>query len=160
MTNFRTADLCDEYSEELSICELEMKSYGKYRSFSGPIATVRVFEDNYLVKEALETVAEGTVVVVDGAGSRRRALMGDMLGAIAENSKVAGVIINGSVRDVADMAKQEIGVKALGTTPMTPIKQGEGERDVIVTFGGVEWIPGHYAYADEDGIVVCARKLV
>lgn len=160
MANFKTADLCDEYSEELSICELELKSYGKHLRFSGPIATVRVFEDNVLVKEALQTVEEGTVLVVDGAGSRKCALMGDMLGEIAQERKLAGVIINGLVRDSAELNEQEIGIRALGTIPLKSVKRGEGDRDVVLTFGGIKWTPGHYAYADEDGIVVCVRKLI
>ena len=160
MRDFKTADLCDEYSEELSICELGLKSYGKHSRFSGPIATVRVFEDNVLVKEALQTVAEGTVVVVDGAGSRKCALMGDMLGEIAQERKLAGVILNGLIRDSAELNEQEIGIRALGTIPLKSVKRGEGDRDVVLTFGGIKWTPGHYAYADEDGIVVCERKLV
>lgn len=160
MRNFKTADLCDEYSEELMICELEFKPYGKHSRFSGPIATVRVFEDNVLVKEALQTVAEGTVLVVDGAGSRKSALMGDILGEIAQERKLAGVIINGLIRDSAELNEQEIGIRALGTIPLKSVKRGEGDRDVVLTFGGIKWTPGHYAYADEDGIVVCERKLV
>ena len=160
MANFKTADLCDEYNEELSICELELKSYGKHICFSGPIATVRVFEDNVLVKEALQTVEEGTVLVVDGGGARKCALMGDMLGEIAQERKLAGVIINGLIRDSAELNEQEFGIRAIGTIPLKSVKRGEGDRNVVVTFGGIQWTPGHYAYADEDGIVVCARKLV
>ncbi len=160
MVAFKTADLCDDYSEELSICELAFTSYGKQKSFYGPIATVRVHEDNVLVKQALETVEEGTVLVVDGAGSRKCALMGDMLGEIAQSRKLAGIIINGCVRDVAELAKTDVGIFAIGSNPLKSIKKGLGDRDVTVTFGGIRWEPGHYAYADEDGVVVCKRNLI
>ncbi|MGM9923897.1 MAG: ribonuclease E activity regulator RraA [Bacillus sp. (in: firmicutes)] len=159
MSNFKTADLCDEYSEELKICELELKSYGGVQSFSGKIATVRVFEDNVLVKEALQTVEEGSILVVDGAGSRKCALMGDMLGEIAQERNLAGVIINSCVRDCAELAMMNIGVLAIGTNPLKSVKRGHGDRNVTLSFGGIEWVPGHYAYCDSDGIVVSSRPL-
>ncbi|MEH6944151.1 ribonuclease E activity regulator RraA [Bacillus sp. JJ722] len=160
MSNFKTADLCDEYSKELKICELELISYGGVRSFSGKIATVRVFEDNVLVKQALQTIEEGSVLVVDGAGSRKCALMGDMLGEIAQERKLAGVIINSCVRDSAELGKMNIGVLAIGTNPLKSVKRGQGDRDVTLSFGGIEWVPGHFVYCDEDGVIVCDRELV
>jgi len=160
LREFKTADLCDEFSEELVICELEWKSYGNKRSFSGPIRTIRVFEDNVLVKEALQTIEAGSVLVVDGGGSRKCALMGDMLGEIAQSRKLSGVIIYGCVRDSAELQQMDIGILAIGTNPLKSVKRGEGDRDVVVTFGGISWKPGNYAYCDEDGVVVCERKLV
>ena len=160
MREFKPADLCDEFSEELVICELEWKSYGNKRSFSGPIRTIRVFEDNVLVKEALQTIEAGSVLVVDGGGSRKCALMGDMLGEIAQSRKLSGVIIYGCVRDSAELQQMDIGILAIGTNPLKSVKRGEGDRDVVVTFGGISWKPGNYAYCDEDGVVVCERKLV
>ncbi|MGN1400844.1 MAG: ribonuclease E activity regulator RraA [Bacillus sp. (in: firmicutes)] len=156
---FKTADLCDEYSEDLDICELDFKSYGKRKQFCGPISTVRVYEDNVLVKEALQSVPAGHVLVVDGGGSRKRALMGDMLAEIAVRRQLAGVIINGCIRDSADMAEMDIGVLAIGTVPLKSIKQGKGEKDIALYFGGVNWQPGDYAYCDEDGIVLSKRQL-
>ena len=155
----KTTDLCDEFHEELSICETEFNSYGKKQCFSGPIKTVKCFEDNVLVREALETIPEGSVLVVDGGGSKKVALMGDRLGDIAVERNLAGVIINGCVRDSADLAKLDIGVLALGTVPLKSKKEGKGERDSVVEFGGVTWEPGHYVYADEDGVVVAPREL-
>ncbi|MDQ0216708.1 regulator of ribonuclease activity A [Oikeobacillus pervagus] len=157
--SIKTADLCDDFASELQVCSLEFKSFGKNKSFSGPIATVSVFEDNVLVKEALKTIPEGSVLVVDGGGSKKCALMGDRLGDIAETRKLAGVIINGCVRDTADLGQQNIGVFAIGSNPLKSIKEGKGDRDVTLKFGDVEWTPGHYVYADEDGVVVAARKL-
>lgn len=155
----KTADLCDGFSDELQVCSLELNSYGKHPRFSGPIETVRVFEDNVLVKEALQTIPEGSVLVVDGGGSRRCALMGDMLGDIAQTRKLAGVIINGCIRDSADIGEQEIGVKAIGTNPLKSIKQGKGDRNITIHFGDIDFVPGHYVYADEDGVIVAPRKL-
>ncbi|BAQ10266.1 ribonuclease activity regulator protein rraa [Bacillus sp. OxB-1] len=160
LMSFKTADLCDEFANEVKVCMMEFNSYGKHKRFSGPIETVRVFEDNVLVKEALQTIPEGSVLVVDGGGSKRCALMGDLLGDIAQTRKLAGVIINGCARDTADIGQQEIGVFAIGSHPMKSIKQGKGERNITLNFGDIDWEPGHYVYADEDGVIVAARNLI
>lgn len=157
--NVKTADLCDEFGKELDICQLELKSYGKKKQFFGKISTVRVFEDNVLVKKALETIPEGQVLVVDGGGSKRCALLGDCLGDIAVTRKLAGVIINGCVRDTAELAELEVGILALGSNPLRSEKKGKGDAEINVTFGGVTWNPGDYVYADEDGVIVSSRKL-
>jgi regulator of ribonuclease activity A len=157
---FKTADLCDEFYKELQVCKLEFHSYGKKKRFSGPISTVKVFEDNVLVKEALQSIPKGSVLVVDGGGSRNCALLGDRLGEIAQNRELAGVIINGCARDTADLAEQEIGVLAIGSMPLKSKKEGKGERDIVLHFGEVEWVPGHYVYVDEDGVVLAPRPLV
>lgn len=159
MQQFKTADLCDEHVDELSFCTIDFKSYGKKRSFFGPIATVDVYEDNVLVREALETVPEGSVLVVNGGGSKKCALMGDRLADIAVSRGLAGVIINGCVRDTADLAEMEIGILARGSMPRKSKKEGKGQRDVPVIFGDVSWSPGHYVYADEDGVIVAERNL-
>lgn len=158
--SIKTADLCDEFSSELQICSLELKSYGKKKSFFGPIATVKVFEDNVLVKAALEDIPKGSVLVVDGGGSRKCALMGDRLGEIAETRELAGVVIYGLVRDTVDLGEQNIGVLALGSNPLKSIKRGLGDRNISLHFGDVEWVPNHYVYADEDGVVVAPRNLI
>jgi len=155
----KTADLCDEYGKELDVCQLEFKMYGKRKQFFGKISTVKVFEDNVLVKQALETIPEGSVLVVDGGGSKRCALLGDRLGEIAVARRLAGVIINGCVRDTADLAELEIGILALGSNPLRSEKKGKGDHEMKVTFGGIAWNPGDYVYADEDGVVVSSKKL-
>lgn len=157
--NVKTADLCDDYSNELSICRLEFNSYGKQKMFSGPISTVSVFEDNVLVREALETIPEGHVLVVDGGGSRNCALMGDRLGEIAQERSLAGVIINGCVRDVAELAKLHIGILAIGSMPLKSKKEGKGSRNIPLQFGDITWEPGNYVYADEDGVILAKEKL-
>lgn len=160
MDQFQTADLCDEHTSEVQVSDMDFRSYGKKKRFSGKIETVKVFEDNVLFLEALETVPEGSVVVVDGGGSRRCALIGDRLARIAESRKLAGVIIYGCVRDSAELATIDIGVFALGTNPLKSRKKGEGERDLTLHFGGVTWKPGTYVYADEDGVIVSEKPLL
>ncbi|MBY0155801.1 ribonuclease E activity regulator RraA [Cytobacillus oceanisediminis] len=158
--DFKTADLCDDHSKELLICQQEFKSYGQKRKFSGPISTVRVFEDNVLVVEALESIPEGSVLVVDGGGSKRCALMGDRLGEIAQSRKLAGVIIYGCVRDTVELGSLDTGILALGSNPLKSRKEGKGDRNIPVTFGGIDWKPGEYVYADEDGVIVSSKALV
>jgi regulator of ribonuclease activity A len=150
----KTADLCDSFPETVQVCEPMFTSYGSVTGFDGPISTVRVYEDNVLVREALEDLAPGSVLVVDGGGSRRCALLGDLLASIAASRDLAGIIINGCVRDSRELAGIEVGVLALATSPLRSRKQGESQRNVPVRFGGLAWVPGQYAYADEDGVVV------
>ncbi|URM32406.1 ribonuclease E activity regulator RraA [Cytobacillus firmus] len=158
--DFKTADLCDDHSQELRICQQEFKSYGQKRKFSGPISTVRVFEDNVLVREALESIPEGSVLVVDGGGSKRCALMGDRLGEIAQSRKLAGVIIYGCVRDTVELGSLDTGILALGSNPLKSRKEGKGDSRIPVTFGGIDWKPGEYVYADEDGVIVSSVPLI
>ncbi|MFB5085605.1 ribonuclease E activity regulator RraA [Psychrobacillus sp. PGGUH221] len=158
--NFKTTDLCDDFSNEIQVIGSDFISYGKKKSFSGPISTVKVFEDNVLVKQSLETIPSGNVLVVDGGGSRRCALLGDRLGEIAQERGLAGVIINGCARDTSELSKLEIGIFALGSNPLKSQKAGKGEQDVAVQFLGVEWNPGYFVYADEDGVIISKRKLV
>lgn len=154
MINFKTADLCDEHASEVQVCNLEFRSYGKRKRFSGKIETVHVYEDNVLFEEALGSVSAGSIIVVHGGGSRNCALMGDRLAGIAVSRGLAGVIINGCVRDSADLASMDVGILALGTNPLKSKKNGKGERDVRFSFGNVRWKPGDYVYADEDGVII------
>lgn len=159
MTHVKTADICDKYAEKLQVCNLVFRSFGKKQQFSGKVETVHIYEDNVLLEEALETVPAGTVIVVNGGGSRNCALMGDRLAGIAAKRGLAGVIINGCVRDSAELADIDTGIFALGTNPLKSKKNGIGERDVRFSFGDVQWAPGYYVYADEDGVIVSEEKL-
>ena len=156
---FHTTDICDEHLESVNVCEPVFASYRAVKSFSGPIATVRVHEDNVLVREALEKVPGGTVLVIDGGGSKRCALLGDRLASIAASRGLAGIIVNGCVRDSREISGIKVGVLALATHPLKGRKNGEGQRDVTVEFGGVTWTPGHHVYADEDGVVLAAERI-
>ena len=154
-----TADLCDEHGDEVQVCEPLLQPFGGRRSFSGPMSTVRCFEDNSRVKEAVDGPGEGRVLVVDGGGSRRRALFGDKLGSAAGKNGWAGVILYGCIRDSGELGQMNLGIRALGTMPLRSDKRGEGERDVPVRFAGVTFRPGDYVYVDEDGVVVSHRPL-
>jgi regulator of ribonuclease activity A len=148
------ADLCDANEDTAEVCILPFIDYGARRSFSGPIRTVRCHEDNSLVKATLAEPGYGRVLVVDGGGSLRRALLGDMLAADAVRNGWAGVVINGAVRDTAVLAGMDLGIKALGSNPMRGAKRGEGVVDTPVAFGGVVFVPGDMLHADSDGVVV------
>ena len=154
-----TADLCDDHGDHVQVCEPVFQPYGGRRAFNGPISTIRCFEDNSRVKEAVESPGAGRVLVIDGGGSRRRALLGDNLGRAAVNNGWAGVIIHGCIRDSAELGHMDVGIRALGTMPLRSDKRGEGERDVPVRFAGVTFRPGEFVYADEDGIIASATAL-
>jgi regulator of ribonuclease activity A len=154
-----TADLCDENGDRVQVCEPVFHAFGGRRAFHGPISTIRCFEDNSRVKEAVESPGQGKVLVVDGGGSRRRALLGDKLGEAAVRNGWAGVIIHGCIRDSAELGRMDLGVRALGTIPLRSDKRGEGERDVPVRFAGVTFRPGEFVYVDEDGVIVSPASL-
>lgn len=149
-----TADLYDLHGDALQSLPLQLRSFGGIAQFEGQIRTVRCFQDNALVKQILQTPGDGAVLVVDGAGSLETALLGDMIAQGAVDAGWAGVIIHGCVRDSVALGRMPLGVKALGTNPRKSAKEGAGEIDVPVEFGGVVFRPGARAYADEDGILV------
>jgi regulator of ribonuclease activity A len=156
---YTTPDLCDEYADELQVLEPLFTDYGGSGKFSGEVVTIKCFEDNSRVKETLATDGRGKVLVVDGGGSLRCALMGDMLAAMAEKNGWQGVIINGCVRDVEILKRIDIGVRALNCHPLKSNKRNEGQRNLPVHFAGVSFKPGQYLYADENGMVVAQTGL-
>ncbi|RSN57832.1 MULTISPECIES: ribonuclease E activity regulator RraA [Actinomadura] len=157
---FATADLIDDFGDELRSCETQFRQYGGRARFAGPVSTVRCHRDNGLVKRLLNTPGDGRVLVVDGGGSLASALMGDLIAAAAVRNGWAGVVINGAVRDVAALRGLDLGAKALGSNPRKSAKDAAGDVDVPVEFGGVEFRPGDWLYSDEDGIVVAARDVL
>lgn len=159
---FATADLYDYCSTNgltVGVCEVQFRTLGGRRAFHGPIVTVRCEDDNPLVRKALESAGEGRVLVVDGRASLRTALLGDNIARLAISNGWAGIVVNGAVRDAAVLAGLDIGIKALGTTPRKSGKVGAGESGLPVTFGAMTFTPGHWLYADDDGIVVSPTKL-
>ena len=148
-----TADLCDEHPDA-EVLELAFVSYGAVPGFDGPAVTLALHEDNSLVGETLREPGEGRVLVVDGGGSRRRALVGDNLAQRAVDNGWAGIVVHGCIRDAQQIAGIGVGIKALGTNPRKTEKRGEGRRDIPVRFGGVTIRPGDHVYADLDGVVV------
>lgn len=156
-----TADIMDDYEGAVQVAPNLFRDYGGLSRFSGEVETVKCFENNPLVRQRL-TGEDGTgkVLVVDGGGSLRRALMGDQLAAGAVQNKWRGIIINGAIRDSAAIAKLSIGCKALGTIPLKSEKKVPGEQGVPVSFAGLQFRPGQHVYADEDGIVLSDTPLV
>lgn len=150
----RTADLSDEHRAHLQACTLQWRSLGLRRQFTGPVSTVRCRDDNGLVRVAVSEPGGGRVLVVDGAGSLSSALVGDVLAGLAAANGWAGVVVNGAARDVVALAHVDIGLLALGTNPRRAERDGVGERDVPITFGGVRFTPGTQVFADEDGLLV------
>ena len=151
----KTTDLCDEYPE-VRACELQFHIFGR-RAFQGNIRTVRCLEDNALLRRVLSQPGHGNVLVVDGGGSLRTALMGDLMARLAMQNDWAGAVIYGAVRDVRVLDKLDFPVKALGSIPKRSGMAGIGEVDVPVTFGGITFSPGHWLCSDEDGVVVLVQ---
>jgi len=161
---FSTCDLCDAHEKDLVPVLRPLppvfREFGSAARFCGPVATVRCFEDNSRVKEAVESAGQGRVLVVDGGSSVRRALVGGNLAAAAARNGWAGIVVDGGVRDSRELQAAGIGVRALALMPQRSVKRDEGERDVAVLIQGVPVSPGHWLYADEDGIVVSEQALL
>jgi regulator of ribonuclease activity A len=155
----RTTDLSDAHETRIRYVEPLFRDFGGRREFSGTVSTLRCFEDNSLVRAALEEPGDGRVLVVDGGGSLRCALVGGNLGVLGARNGWAGVVVWGCVRDALELAQAGLGVKALATHPRKSVKLGAGERDVPVTFGGVTFRPGDWLAADEDGVIVSDAAL-
>jgi len=155
--NFRpTADLVDDIGPDVRSCDVQFRQFGRRTEFAGPIRTVRCHQDNALLKSVLSEAGEGGVLVIDGGGSLHTALVGDVIADLARANDWAGLIVNGAVRDAAALRGLDLGIKALGTNPRKSSKTGAGQRDVTISLGGVDFVPGDIAYSDDDGIVIVA----
>ena len=154
-----TADLVDRYGDAVSSCDVQFRNFGGRVQFYGLIRTIRTFEDNALVRSLLGSPGSGSVLVVDGGGSLRTALAGDMLAALAVENGWAGMVLFGAVRDSRQLAAVDVGIKALGTNPFKSGKLGSGAIDVPLNIGGVLVTPGDWLYSDEDGILVSSTEL-
>jgi regulator of ribonuclease activity A len=159
MTAFSTPDLTDAHPDAAAV-ELQFTSFGSITQFCGQAVTIKCHEDNSLVKQCVAEPGEGRVIVVDGGGSLRRALLGDMLAEQAASNGWAGLVINGAIRDVDEIAATAIGVQALGRCALKTEKLGVGQRDVPITFGGVSIAPGDYVYADNNAVIISSRPLL
>lgn len=157
---FKTADLCDEHESSISVAQPLFRDYGCNTSFCGKISTIKCFEDNSLVREALMGPGDGLVLVIDGGGSTRRALVGDLLAQAAADNNWAGIVVYGCIRDSGVIATINIGCKAIATLPLKTEKKGIGEKDIPVHFADVDFIPGQFLFADEDGIIVSSKDLL
>ncbi|MEN9727520.1 MAG: hypothetical protein RL434_1886 [Pseudomonadota bacterium] len=153
------ADLYDEHGEALRVAAPLFRDYGGRLVFEGPVCVLKVFEDNTLVRAMLEQAGEGRVLVVDGGGSLRCALVGDQLGELAVKNAWAGLVVYGCVRDSEALMQLPVGIKALGSNPRKSVRRGEGAQDIPVRFAEISIQPGDYLYADRDGIIVADHKL-
>ncbi|MDD5297871.1 MAG: ribonuclease E activity regulator RraA [Rhodocyclaceae bacterium] len=162
---FQTADLLDNNEDQLRTGSVRVvapmfRSYGGKPAFSGAISTLKLFEDNGLVRKALESPGKGRVLVVDGGGSLRRALVGDQLALLGVKNGWTGIVVYGCIRDSKAIGQMDLGVLALGTHPQKTEKKNQGDVDIPVSFAGLTFVPGQYLYADEDGVIVSETALV
>lgn len=155
-----TPDLCDANETDVSVIELPFRNLGGRRQFGGEVVTVKCFEDNSKVKELLATPGAGRVLFVDGGGSLRRALLGDLIAASAIKQGWSGVVVYGAVRDVDALAEMDLGVQALGTTPFKTERRGLGDANVPVRVAGVSIKSGDWLYADNNGVIISPRALL
>ena len=157
--HYLTPDLCDAYPDLVQVLEPMFGNFGGRDSFGGEIVTVKCFVDNSLVKEQAELDGKGKVLVVDGGGSLRCALLGDMIAEKAARNGWQGMVIYGCIRDVDVLAQTDLGVQALASHPLRTNKRGIGDLNVVVTFAGVTFRPGEYVYADNNGVIVSPSPL-
>ncbi|GGO20649.1 ribonuclease E activity regulator RraA [Deinococcus humi] len=156
MTPFTpTPDLCDAHPEAQVFAPI-FRDFGGRARFSGPAFTLRVYENNTLVRATLETPGEARVMVVDGGGSLNCALVGDQLAGLGVENGWAGIIIHGCVRDTAQLREMPIGIRALAVHPRRSGRANVGETDVVLTVAGATVRPGDMVHADEDGICLLA----
>jgi regulator of ribonuclease activity A len=157
---FLTTDLCDANEGKVQVVAPILRIYGGVKNFHGIISTVKVFEDNVLVRDALSKDGSGKVLVVDGGGSLRCALVGGLIAELAHKNHWAGIVVNGCIRDSEEIASIPIGVRALNTHPLKSVKKGAGDMEIVITFGDVTFVPGHYLYADTDGVIMAQKALL
>jgi regulator of ribonuclease activity A len=149
-----TTDLCDAHEDKVRVPVLpQLRDFGGRAEFHGKVSTIKAFEDNSRVREAVAENGKGRVLVVDAGGSMRHAMLGDLLAAKAVENGWEGIVIIGAIRDSAAIAKLDLGVKAFGTCPRKTDKLGAGQRDVPLELGGIVVKPGQFVYADADGVV-------
>ena len=154
-----TCDISDQLHPHVQYLDPIFKSYGGKTAFSGRIVTIKCFEDNSLVEEALKMNGKGCVLVIDAGESLRCAMLGDKRALDAIKNEWEGVIVNGSIRDSVMINSMTIGIRALGVCPRKSIKKGNGKRNSTIDFSNVKFIPNHYLYADEDGVIVIENKV-
>lgn len=156
---YNTSALCDIYSEQVDVVEPMFSNFGGSASFAGQITTVKCFEDNGLIREVLEQDGLGRVLLIDGGGSLRRALIDAELASLAEENEWEGLVVYGCVREVDELEDMSIGIQALASIPVGAVSQSVGEVDVPVNFGGVTFIPEDYLYADNTGVILSQEAL-
>ncbi len=155
-----TSDLCDQHGDSIQVADPIFRHFTANQQFGGQAVTIKCFEDNSLVAEAVATPGDGRILVIDGGGSLRRSLLGDNLAKKAVDNGWAGIVVYGAIRDVQEIAPMNLGVMAIGSIPRKTEKRGEGQSNVPVTFAGVTVEPGDFIYADQTGVIVAQQKLL
>lgn len=158
--SFLTTDLYDANEGRVAVVEPMFRAYGGRARFAGQVVTLKVYEDNTRVREVLAEPGQGKILVVDGGGSKRCALLGDQIAELAVKNGWEGVVIYGCIRDSVAINALDIGVRALDTNPKKTVKRNEGQRDLVLAFGAVEFVPDHWLYVDEDGLLLSATPLL
>ena len=158
--SFLTTDLYDANEGRVAVVEPMFRAYGGRARFAGQVVTLKVYEDNTRVREVLAEPGQGKILVVDGGGSRRCALLGDQIAELAVKNGWEGVVVYGCIRDSVAINALDIGVRALDTNPKKTVKRNEEQRDLVLAFGAVEFVPGHWLYVDEDGLLLSATPLL
>ncbi|WP_456296329.1 ribonuclease E activity regulator RraA [Vibrio sp. AK197] len=156
---YNTSALCDIYLEQVDVVEPMFSNFGGSASFAGQITTLKCFEDNSVIREVLEQDGEGRVLLIDGGGSLRRALVDAEIASIAEENDWEGIVVYGCVREVDELEDMNIGIQALASIPVGATAQGVGDVDIPVNFGGVTFLPEDYLYADNTGIILSQEPL-
>ena len=155
----KTADLCDAHGDRLTLVHLPWRKFGRKAGLGAQVQTVKCFEDNTAVRAELEKPGDGRVLVVDGGGSTRMALLGDILAELSISNGWAGVVLNGAIRDSAEVDALDQTVFALGTAPVKSLKNGWGRAGLEISFGGVRFTPGGWLYGDADGLLYSDQNL-
>ena len=156
---YNTSALCDIYLDQVDVVEPMFSNFGGRASFAGQVTTVKCFEDNGIIRETLEQDGLGRVLLVDGGGSLRRALVDAEIAALAEENEWEGIVVYGSVRELDELEEMNIGIQALASIPVGAVAQNIGEVDIPVNFGGVTFLPEDYLYADSTGIILSQEPL-
>lgn len=156
---YNTSALCDIYLDQVDVVEPMFSNFGGSASFAGQLTTVKCFEDNGLIRKVLEQDGVGRVLLIDGGGSLRRALIDADLSSLAEENEWEGIVVYGCVREVDELEDMNIGIQALAAIPVGAAQQSVGEIDVAVNFGGVTFLPEDYLYADNTGIIISQEPL-
>ena len=154
-----TPDLYDDFEDIATTCSVQFRDFGGKKQFSGKIRTVKCRNDNQLFRALMDEPGEGAVAVVDGKSSTEVALIGDIIAAKAAKNGWSGVVILGAVRDVGELARIDLGIKALGANPAKSVKRGQGSVDAVLHFGGARFEPGHFIYCDENGVLIAPQAL-
>ena len=156
----KTADLIDDHADKLTLVHLPFRKFGQKAFCAGPIETLSCFEDNSLLKATVSTPGQGRVLIVDGGGSTRKAIVGDVVAELARSNGWAGLILNAAIRDSIDVDALDFVVFAMGTSPVKSTKTDRGTVGGTLDIGGTTISPNQWVYADADGVLISGEKLI